>query len=62
MSPFGTMYQYDHRVIYIDIMDDELFDKDEIKIMYHYFRMLKTGIPKRVKEYKKYVSTAWDQH
>ena len=62
IAPFGFGYESDHRGLFLDIDDDILFDKDEIKIMYHDFRRLKTGIPKRVKKYKKHIQSTWKAH
>ena len=62
MAPFNYGYDSDHQGLFIDIADSVLFDKDQIKIMYHDYRRLRTGIPKRVKKYKKYVKKAWQTH
>ena len=62
MAPFGSIYESDHRGMYLDIDENILFDKDEIKVTYKDFRRLQTSIPKRVEKYTKYLETAWRKH
>ena len=62
IAPFGFGYESDHRGLFVDIDDEVLFDKEEIKIMYHDYRRLKTGIPKRIKKYQKHIQKTWDMH
>ena len=60
MAPFGSIYESDHRGLFLDINEEVLFDKDEIKIVYRDFRRLNSTIPKRVKRYKKYLANSWE--
>ena len=56
MVPFDTVYESDHCKMFLDIANSILLDQDEIKIMYHDFRRLKTGAPKREKKNREYVT------
>ena len=62
MAPFGSVYESDHRGLYLDINADILFDKNETKIVFHDFRRLNTSIPKRVKKYRKQLIKTWNAH
>ena len=59
MAPFGHIYELDHHGLYIDLDESLLFHHDEVRMVYHDFRRLKSKTPKRVKKYMKYVEREW---
>lgn len=61
-SPFGHIWDSDHRALFIDIKDTIFFREDDIKIVYSDFRRLKSSIPKRTKKYIEVVTKNWNYH
>lgn len=59
IAPFGHTYESDHRGMFVDLDESILFHHDDIKMVYHDFRRLKSKTPKRVKKYMKYVTREW---
>ena len=59
MAPFGGMCESDHRGLYIDLDEKMLFQPDDVKIVYHDFRRLKSNMPKRVKRYMRLLMSEW---
>ena len=59
IAPFGHTYESDHRGMYIDIDESILFHHDDVRMVFHDFRRLKSKTPKRVKKYMKYVEREW---
>ena len=55
IAPFGHTYESDHRGLFFDIDENLLFNNDDVRMVYHDFRKLKSKTPKRVKKYIKYV-------
>ena len=51
IAPFGHTYESDHRGLYFDIDESILFNQDDVRMVYHDFRKLKSKTPKRVKKY-----------
>ena len=48
--------------LYIDIDDTMLFEPEDVKIVYHDFRRLKSNVPKRIKRYMRIVDSDWKIH
>lgn len=61
-APFGKFYDSDHRGIFLAIDEKILFNEHESKIIYHEFRRLKSGVPKRVKKYMDALTNEWNKH
>ena len=59
VAPFGYHIDSDHRGLYIDLDDGMLFQPEDVRLIYHDFRRLKSQIPKRVKRYTKLVDSEW---
>ena len=61
-SPFGHIWDSDHRGLFVDIKASILFQNDEISLVYSDFRRLKSTIPKRTKKYLDALHTNWKYH
>lgn len=61
IAPFGHTYESDHRGMHIDIDESILFNHDDVRMVYHDFRQLKSKTPKRVKKYMKFVEREWQK-
>ena len=62
IAPFGYMYESDHRGLFIDIDDTMLFEPEDVRLVYHNFRRLKSNVPKRAKRYMRIVDSDWKIH
>ena len=60
IAPFGHTYGSDHRGMFIDLDEKMLFNPEDVRIVYHDHRRLKSRTPKRVKKYMKMLQTEWD--
>lgn len=61
-SPFGHIWDSDHRGLFVDLKATVLFPTDDIRIVYSDFRKLKSSISKQTKKYMEFVSKNWDYH
>ena len=47
IAPFGHTYKSDHRGMHLDLDESILFNHDDVQMVYHDFRRLKSKTPKR---------------
>ena len=61
-APFDEGFVTDHRGIFFDISDEILFPNDNLNIVHHEFRKLKSNDPKSVEKYLKQLDEDWTAH
>ena len=49
IAPFGHTYDSNHRGMFIDVDEKMLFNPEDVRVVYHDYRRLKSKTPKRVK-------------
>ena len=60
--PFDEGFTSDHRRLFFDIHETILFPANNLNIVHHEFRKLKSNDPKRVSRYLKQLEEDWGKH
>jgi len=61
VAPFNTIFESDHRGIYIDLDLKQILDSPPIEFQHIQFRRLQSSIPRRTKAYASIVQKRWEQ-
>ena len=62
IATFGFLLDSDHRGMFLDIDDSMLFEPEDVRLVFHDHRRLKSNIPKRIKKYMRIIESDWKVH